>query len=151
MTEADRENVRRYARDYHAAMSDEQKERKRRRQAERQTARRQSDPRFRLRNVVSVVIGASLKKRGGRKSASWEALVGYSASELRRHIERQFTRGMSWENYGEWHIDHIVPVAAFKWQSSDDPEFRACWALSNLRPLWAIENKRKSSKRLQLI
>lgn len=151
MTESDRESVRRYARDYHATMTDAQKQHKRRRQAERQRVRRATDPRFRLRNVISTVIGASLRKRGGSKGASWEALVGYSAEELKRHIERQFVRGMSWENYGEWHVDHIVPVAAFEWQSPDDPDFRACWALSNLRPLWAIENKRKSSRRLQLI
>jgi len=58
---------------------------------------------------------------------------------------------MSWENYGKWHVDHIVPVASFIWTSSDDAEFKACWALTNLRPLWADANRRKKDRRLYLI
>jgi 5-methylcytosine-specific restriction endonuclease McrA len=81
--------------------------------------------------------------RGGKDGRKWESLVGYSCSELRQHLERQFTRGMTWENYGEWHIDHIVPKSKFEYKTPDDLEFKACWALANLRPLWGIENRRK--------
>jgi hypothetical protein len=62
---------------------------------------------------------------------------------------------MTWENYGKgpgrWHIDHIVPRTAFNFQSADDPAFRACWAITNLRPLWSAENIRKHAKRTHLI
>jgi hypothetical protein len=86
--------------------------------------------------------------KGGRKTTD---LLGYSTADLRAHLERQFVKGMSWDNYGEWHVDHIVPVASFKFESADDPEFQACWALTNLRPMWAAENIRKSNKRTHLL
>lgn len=72
----------------------------------------------------------------------WKA-VGYSKSELVRHIERQFVPGMSWANMREWHVDHIVPVSQFKLSSFSDPDFKVCWGLPNLRPLWARENLSK--------
>lgn len=75
----------------------------------------------------------------------------YTIAELRAHLERQFTNGMSWDNRGEWHIDHIIPLSSFKFTSSADPEFQAAWALSNLRPLWAKENQVKYKKRLTLL
>lgn len=89
--------------------------------------------------------------RDGKNGRSWERLVGYTVTDLMRHLERQFLSGMSWDNRGEWHIDHILPLASFKFTSPDDPEFRAAWALTNLRPLWAKDNMRKSDKRTHLI
>jgi len=68
-----------------------------------------------------------------------------------RHIERQFTKGMSWDNIDKWHIDHIVPVSSFKFETPDDPDFKACWALTNLRPLWAKENQTKHKRRFHLL
>ena len=87
----------------------------------------------------------------GKQGKSWLDLVPYGIEELRAHIERQFTKGMTWENMGEWHLDHIVPVASFSFTSPEDDEFKACWALTNLRPMWARENQRKSAKRIYLI
>jgi|SRR6478752_3415134 len=107
-------------------------------------------PKRRLRNFFTAAICHSLQGRtkGGR---SWEALLGYTTEELRDHLARQFLRGMTWENYGEWHVDHILPVSSFTFETADDPEFKACWALTNLRPMWAADNIRKSDKRLFLI
>lgn len=105
-----------------------------------------------MRVVISARIATALKTQGtSKRSRNWESLVGYTLAELKTHIERQFTRGMSWENYGDWHVDHIVPVASFQWRSADDDGFTACWALSNLRPLWAGDNRRKKNKRLYLL
>ena len=59
------------------------------------------------------------------------------------HLEVRFQPGMSWDNYGEWHIDHIVPLAAFNYETPDDLDFGRAWALENLQPLWAKENIRK--------
>lgn len=84
--------------------------------------------------------------RRGKAGRSWCDVVDYSVAELMAHLERQFLRGMSWENMGEWHIDHIVPLASFSFDSLDDGEFKRAWALTNLRPLWARDNIRKGSR-----
>lgn len=85
----------------------------------------------------------------GRGGAHTFDVLGYSREELAAHLERQFLRGMTWSNMGEWHIDHIVPLAAFE-ITGVDAAFRRCWALANLRPLWAIDNERKQATRSHL-
>lgn len=62
------------------------------------------------------------------------------------HLESKFVEGMTWENRSEWHIDHIRPIASFNYATPDDPEFKQCWSLSNLQPLWAKENMSKGAK-----
>ena len=109
----------------------------------------EADPAKRLRRRISNQIWWSLRgQKGGR---SWETLVGYTLEQLKRHLERQFTKGMSWANMGQWHIDHILPVASFNIGSCDNPDFRACWALTNLRPLWGKENISKGAKIITLL
>lgn len=78
-------------------------------------------------------------------------MLGYSRDELMQHLERQFLRGMTWDNYGEWHIDHIVPLSSFSITDSRSPELAAAWALTNLRPLWARDNILKKDQRMHLI
>jgi hypothetical protein len=104
------------------------------------------DLEFTIKHRVRSLIRATLVK--GRQGRRMIDLLGYTTHELRAHLERQFTKGMSWERFmsGEIHIDHIVPVAAFGIVDVDSPSFRACWALSNLRPAWASENLSKSDK-----
>jgi hypothetical protein len=112
--------------------------------------KREADIAKRLAHRFGVLIRYSLAV--GRKSrCSWQKIVGYTVQDLMRHLERQFLKGMSWDNYGDWHIDHILPVTSFSFTSLDDAEFRACWALPNLRPLWAPENLSKNNKREFLI
>lgn len=112
-------------------------------------AARRADPGVRLHEACSAAIRTSLRGcKGGQK---WECLVGYTIADLRAHLERQFTRRMTWDNYGDWHVDHILPVSGFTFTSADDPDFRACWALTNLRPLWAPANMSKSNKRTLLL
>ena len=53
---------------------------------------------------------------------------------------------MSWDNYGEWEIDHIKPINSFYYQSTDDLSFKECWKLENLQPLWKCENKEKANR-----
>jgi hypothetical protein len=67
------------------------------------------------------------------------------------HLERQFLPGMSWENRTRWDVDHIVPLKAFSFTSAEDPDFRAAWHLSNLRPLWSGDNVKKQGRRTHLI
>lgn len=88
---------------------------------------------------------------GTKNRRSWQSLVGYTREELMRHLERQFVKGMGWHNMDQWHIDHIVPRSSFVCRSAECPEFRACWALTNLRPLWADANVSKGARRTHLL
>ena len=72
--------------------------------------------------------------------------MDFSVEDLIQHLEEQFDSGMSWDNMDKWHIDHILPVASFNFDSPDDEDFKECWALSNLQPLWAEENLAKGTK-----
>jgi hypothetical protein len=102
-----------------------------------------------INNRMRTNIARSLKgKKAGRR---WETLVGYTLADLMQHLERQFSPGMTWENLGEWHIDHRVPLSSFKFESPEDPDFRAAWALTNLQPLWAADNQAKYAHRLYLL
>ena len=60
-------------------------------------------------------------------------------------LESQFKDGMTWYNYGEWHVDHIKPISLFNFKHPTDNEFQECWSLDNLQPLWAIDNLSKGS------
>lgn len=102
----------------------------------------------RVHQAISARVKTWLRGKGGKRT---EEILGYGWDELRPHLERQFTKGMSWDNYGEWHIDHIVPLSSFDVSGPDDPAIRAAWALTNLRPLWAKDNRVKSGKRTHLI
>ena len=107
--------------------------------------RRREDLKYRINDIISSAIRLSLRKRGTKKNRQkWETLVGYNVCDLIKHLESLFRDGMSWDNYGEWHIDHIIPISRFNYKSYKDIDIRRCWALNNLQPLWAIDNLKKS-------
>ncbi len=93
-----------------------------------------------LRSRVRLAIGA------GKKCAKTMELVGCSLEDLRKHIEKQFIDGMSWDNYGlyGWHIDHRVPCSNF--DLTDPVQQKQCFHYTNLQPLWAKDNLIKSNK-----
>ncbi len=97
-----------------------------------------------LKSCLGSAICNSLQ--GRKQGRRWESLVGYTIEQLKEHLEKQFADGMSWDNYGKWHIDHIIPVSFFRYSSFSDTEFKMCWRLENLRPLWARENIQKKNK-----
>lgn len=105
---------------------------------------------FTLRVRLSSLLRASLKS--GAKSKKMEALLGYSVQDLRLHLERGFKDSMTWDAFlsGKIHIDHIRPVSSFDITSDQCADFKACWALSNLQPLWAFDNLSKGAKILEL-
>lgn len=108
--------------------------------------KRRSTPNGRLNDSMGKAIRYALKsEKAGR---SWESLVGYSVHDLVKHLEKQFTEGMSWEKLirGEIHIDHIIPISVFNFKTPDDIDFKKCWALKNLQPLWANENFSKNAR-----
>jgi hypothetical protein len=101
------------------------------------------DIKKRIKSRVIAYIHYKIKGPPGERGV-WEERLGYTIQELKDHLAAQFQPGMSWDNYGQWHIDHIKPIALFRFQSDDDEELKECWALNNLQPLWAEENIKKS-------
>lgn len=111
--------------------------------------RRRRHPNFRIHQRMMRQLKYRLKSKSGKRARFDD--LGYSAEDLVKHLERQFLRGMSWENMGEWHIDHIVPLASFGPMSANCPDFRRAWGLANLRPIWAKDNFSKGAKRTHLL
>jgi len=97
-----------------------------------------------LNDNISRSISNSLK--GNKNGYHWESLVGYTIHDLKNHLEKQFKDGMSWQNKEKWHIDHIIPISVFNFSSPEHIDFKRCWALENLQPLWAKDNKIKHAK-----
>lgn len=122
----------------------------------RENRRKDSDPGYLMKCRILGLIRKSLDRRAGKAkvksvtSSFWPA-IGYSSEQLALHIERQFLPGMTWENRREWHIDHIMPIKSFSYESFECQGFQACWALSNLRPIWALDNLRKGIKETFLL
>jgi hypothetical protein len=106
-----------------------------------------STPMGRISENISSEISRSITRGIRGKRGHWEDIVGYTKEELKNHLESQFDENMSWNNYGSyWHIDHIVPMVAFNFETPEDIDFKRCWSLSNLRPLEATENMKKRCK-----
>jgi len=108
----------------------------------RQSRRRRENPIFRLNHSIRTQMRNALVARNGqgKDGRRWESLVGYTLNELKKHLEKQFDAEMTWKNYGKWHIDHVIPVSVFNFTSPDHEDFKKCWALDNLQPMWASEN-----------
>lgn len=84
-----------------------------------------------------------MKRTRNNDSFSRSNMVGCSSTDLKRHLESKFKRGMTWDNYGDyWHVDHIIPCAAF--DQSITSQRAQCWHWTNLRPLEAAKNMAKS-------
>lgn len=101
------------------------------------------------RDGIADVMRIALNNKS--KSSKVEIELGYTISDLKLHIERQFTRRMNWTLFkdGKIHIDHIIPQASFDLQ--DDKEWKTCWSLANLMPLWAKDNFKKSASITRLL
>jgi len=108
--------------------------------------RKANDPLYKLIANFRTAIYQVLKENNINKNGHYFEILGYTPYDLIEHIESKFTEGMTWENYGEFHIDHITPISSFNIQEIGDNEFMRCWSLDNLQPMWADENIRKSNK-----
>jgi hypothetical protein len=109
---------------------------------ERQERRRQNVSE----RISSCIRTGMCKSLHGQKAGRhWEDLVGYTVEDLMKHLGSRFQDGMTLNNFGEWEIDHVLPVVYFNFVSTEDPEFKECWSLENLQPLWAKDNRQKNS------
>ena len=108
----------------------------------RQRLRISADPSLRIANALRTRLLEAL--RGRDKSRTTFELIGCSRHELVAHLEAQFQGGMTWENYGEWHVDHKRPLAWFDLRKPSQQR-RACH-YTNLQPLWASDNWKKGAR-----
>ena len=99
-----------------------------------------------IRSRMGGQVRKALKYRGQTKNNKTFTLLGYTKYELKDHLESQFTDGMSWDRFNEIHIDHIRPVSSFNYTTTECEDFKKCWALNNLQPLWAKDNLSKGDK-----
>lgn len=113
-------------------------------QREWQKNERKNNPLYVLRSSVGRKIRKML---GGAKNSSVTKILPYTIKQLKEHLESQFDKNMSWDNYGlYWEVDHIYPQSLLSYDSLDHPNFLKCWSLDNLRPLEKIENRKKGNK-----
>lgn len=106
--------------------------------------KRKNDTNFRVTNSVRSRINLYLKSCKINKSNKTFDIVGCTPGYLKEHLEKQFKEGMTWENYGleGWHIDHIIPLSSEK---TEEDIYKLCH-YTNLQPLWAKDNIKKSNK-----
>lgn len=100
------------------------------------------DPIFATKGRVRTRIRTFLKSNGYSKLSKTQEILGCDWNHLKTHLESKFVDGMSWENLRLWHIDHIIPLASAK---SVEEVVRLCH-YTNLQPLWAEDNMKKSDK-----
>ena len=108
--------------------------------------RRKTNLKYKINHNLKGEIRKSLKCN--KNSKYWENLVGYTLVELAKRLGRTIPEGYTWQDYinGELQIDHIIPISAFNFTKPEHPDFKKCWALSNLQLLPARENILKSNK-----
>ena len=104
--------------------------------------KRKEDSTYKLIHYLRCRIRLALN--GNPKLSTSMNLVGCSIDELKHHLETRFYKGMTWENYGKWHVDHIKPCASF--DLSKPEEQKLCFHYTNLQPLWAVDNLIKGKK-----
>lgn len=108
----------------------------------RKRKKENEDPMTGFIQIMRVCIRKSLSRNGYTKKSRAHTILGADWSVVKLHMESLFKEGMTWENHGEWHIDHIIPISSGK---TEDEVIKLCH-YSNLQPLWAEENLLKSNK-----
>jgi hypothetical protein len=109
-------------------------------QKRRRHAKKKADPVYLMAGRVRGRMRAALEQNGFRKESTTAKILGCSWKQFTKHIESQFTNGMSWDNRSEWQLDHILPLSC----ATTIKGLEKLSHYTNIRPLWAAENRRKS-------
>jgi hypothetical protein len=104
-----------------------------------------SDSMHKMKVNLRSRIGNAFKLKGWKKDSSTQKMLGCDWETLKIHMESQFKDGMSWDNSGDWHIDHIIPLDCAR----DEEEMKKLCHYTNLQPMWGPENQSKSNKVLK--
>lgn len=138
------ERKRQYANMYYHTLTPEKRYQRRKTNNARKKLRMQNDMNYRLREALRSRLWHAVKNKQGIKSAHTMELTGCTIEFLVKYLEDQFSEGMSWNNYGAWHIDHELPCAMFDLTQKCEQE--KCFHYTNLQPLWSKDNLTKSDK-----
>ena len=145
--EKTREQSRKRAKEYYrkVMLDPELREKRKKQNKDNHRQRYRKDPIYRLLSNIRGGLWSCV--RGRTKTSSSLDYVGLTSEELMEHLEVKFTEGMTRENYGKWHVDHIRPLASFDFTAPDKEEqLYKAWDYTNLQPLWASENQSKGAK-----
>jgi hypothetical protein len=132
--------------EYHKQWRTENVDKWRKTKRDYQQHLRDTNPLYRLISYFRTAIYQVLKENNVEKNKHYFDVLKYDPEQLMEHLENQFTENMTWDNYGEWHVDHVKPISSFSITEMGDEEFMECWSLNNLQPMWGEENIRKSNK-----
>ena len=102
----------------------------------------QNDELYKFKHKMRNFIYSSFKRNNFRKNKASETILGCTLIEFKDYIKSKFTEGMSFDNYVKWQIDHIIPLSTAK---TVEDVIKLCH-YTNLQPLWAEDNRRKSNK-----
>lgn len=101
--------------------------------------RRDNNPLVKLKDNIRRRINKAINGKKNKKTIEY---LGCEIEQYKEYLEKQFTNGMTWENYGEWHIDHIVPLAS----TQTKEELEKLFHYTNTQPLWGTDNCRKGAR-----
>lgn len=104
--------------------------------------KKKNDPLFRLSDSIRTLIWISINKMGYKKNSKTSNILGCSFEEFKSYIESQFNDNMTWENYGEWHLDHKTPVS---WAETEEQVYELN-RYTNFQPLWEFDNLSKGNR-----
>lgn len=104
--------------------------------------KRKNDVLFKIKDRIAGLIRSSIVSKGYKKLHRTEAILGCTIEEFKHYIESKFIEGMSWDNHGEWHLDHKTPVS---WGKNEDEVYRLNH-YTNFQPLWKDENLIKGNR-----
>ena len=114
----------------------------RKERAKYERERRKNDVQFRLAAYLRSRVGEAVRR--GRRAGSAVRDLGCSVAQFKLFIENQWDEGMTWDNYGEWHLDHVLPLSSF--DLTDRSQFITACNWLNYQPLWALDNISKGAK-----
>ena len=103
--------------------------------------KRNTDSIYKLKGTLRSRTYVAFKRSRWNKNSATEKMLGCNYETAHKHLERQFTKGMSWDNHGKWHIDHIIPLSSAK---TEEDLINLCH-YTNLQPLWAEDNLSKGA------
>lgn len=139
-----RENNRESILEYRRSWNKENHDHVKKHHREYMSKRLKEDIEFKILHNLRSRVQMAIKANFGEKACSTIELVGCSIQKLRSHLESKFTDEMSWDNCGDWHIDHIRPCSSFNLK--DPEEQKKCFNWKNLQPLWGSDNRKKGAR-----
>lgn len=140
-----------HLKEYHKKWRDKNINRHRENKRNYEKARKHKDPIYKLIGNFRTAIYTVLKENNMTKYGHYFEILDYTPDDLVKHLSSKLKDGMTWENYGDWHVDHKLPITSFRFKDIYDSEFKKCWSLENLQPMWGKENISKSNHILPIL